>query len=114
MGLQLICCCCCCLQEATNNELNLIQTLGLHTRPNDQGCTALHYAAAAHKPKLVQQLLELRADVDATVRRAFMSEYLTPLHMACLGRVESDKQMDGLLCAVDDIFAVKVSCCGEE
>jgi ankyrin repeat protein len=100
-------CCCCFWQEATAEELEVIRRLKLHTERNAQGCTALHYAAAAHKVKLVQQLLNLGADVDAVTN--IQVHHLTPLHLACMGRVTSIEQMKKLLDASDYIYNLVVS-----
>jgi ankyrin repeat protein len=49
----------------------------------------VHYPAATHNVKLAQQLLDLGADPAA----ADAQYGLTPLHLACMGRVKDTKQM---------------------
>ncbi|WIA41847.1 hypothetical protein OEZ86_009173 [Tetradesmus obliquus] len=79
-------------QEATAEELAAIQQHQLHTTCDDDGWTVLHYAAAAHKVKLVAQLLQLGGDPAAAGER----HPLRPLHLACLGRVKSREQLQQL------------------
>jgi ankyrin repeat protein len=93
------------VQGATAAELAAVQRLQLHTTPNSGGCTALHYAAAAHKPKLVQQLLKLGADPNVKIDR-----HLTPLHFACMGRVASAESFKRLLTDAAIFDALRVSC----
>ena len=88
----------------TNRRMwNLVQQQ-LHTASSPIGWTALHYAAAAHKVKLVAQLLWLGADpaaVDAV-------NALQPLHLACMGRVKDQKQLGGLLAAAGALYDLQV------
>jgi hypothetical protein len=93
------------LQEATAEELTAIQRQRLHTTFNASGWSALHYAAAAHKVKLVQQLLELGADAADAVYG------LTPMHLACMGRVKDKEQLDQLTKACESLYDLQVGCC---
>jgi ankyrin repeat protein len=102
-----------CLQEATPEELALVQQLQLHTTFSNEGWTALHYAAATLKAKLVQQLLDLGASPAAGAPADNVTG-LTPLHLACMGRVKSQQQLEALLKAEEDLFwdlQVILSCC---
>jgi hypothetical protein len=94
--LALSCRRCCCLQEASPEDLAAIQELQLHTQPDTNGWNALHYAAAAHQVKLVQQLLEIGADPAAPNKHGLM-----PLHLACMGRVTSEQQLSKLRSACE-------------
>jgi hypothetical protein len=97
------------LQEATAQELADIQRLQLHTTCNSDGCTALHYAAAAHKPKLVQQLLQIGADVSVNGTKVLHG--LGPLHLACMGAVVDASQMEKLVASIGRINTLLVRCC---
>jgi ankyrin repeat protein len=81
------------LQVATSEEIAVIQAFQLHTAYDPHGWTALHHAAAAHKVQLVQQLLDIGADPAA----ADVMYGLTPLHLACMGRVLRSPQLFDLL-----------------
>jgi hypothetical protein len=94
----------CCLQEATVQELQHVKQLQLHIQCDPQGWNALHYAAAMHKVELVQQLLEIGADPAA----ADAVCGLTPLHLACMGRVRDISQLKELLEARDCIYDLQV------
>ncbi|KAF6261823.1 hypothetical protein COO60DRAFT_725551 [Scenedesmus sp. NREL 46B-D3] len=93
-----VCVACFSGEEAAAGELAAIRRLQLHTTRNSDGCTALHYAAAAHKPKLVQQLLGMGADVNAQMQHG-----LTALHLACLGRVGDAAAMAELVKAAETL-----------
>lgn len=91
------------LQVASADELETISRLRLHLDDdNEQNCSALHYAAAGHKAALVQQLLELGADPD--IPGGPGENLLTPLHLACLGRVQDQAQLAELFRAADDVY----------
>jgi ankyrin repeat protein len=92
------------LQEASPEELATIQRLQLHTAPDIHGWTALHYAAATHKVKLVQQLLEIGADPAAADKHGLM-----PLHLACMGRVKEHSHLYQLWRARGILVSVTVS-----
>jgi ankyrin repeat protein len=92
------------LQEASAEELATIQELQLHTQPDNEGWTALHYAAAMHRVKLVQQLLEIGADPAAADNRG-----LKPLHLACMGQVAMKQQVSTLLEACGNTSSLLVS-----
>jgi ankyrin repeat protein len=85
-------------------ELQYILQSQLHTTCDEHGWNALHYAAATHKVKLVQQLLEIGADPAA--EDAVCG--LTPLHLACMGRVRDGAQMAELLHSRKDIYHLQV------
>lgn len=101
------------LQEASAEELAILRHQVSDTSNDGSGCTALHYAAAAHKVKLVAQLLQLGADVNALTRKqpGQRIRSLTPLHLACLGRVKSNKQMRELLNSAGHLYELAVSIC---
>jgi ankyrin repeat protein len=93
------------LQEASPEQLKAIQKLQLHVQCDPQtGWNALHYAAATHKVKLVQQLLEIGADPAA----ANAVSGLTPLHLACMGRVRNETQMIELTEAMASVLSMQV------
>jgi hypothetical protein len=92
------------LQTAAPEELATIQQLQLHTQPDTNGWTALHYAAAAHKVALVLQLLELGADPAAADKYG-----LTPLHLACMGPVQQHLQLLELWRACSSAATLAVS-----
>jgi ankyrin repeat protein len=94
-------------QQATVEELAAIQLLRLHTTGNLKGWNALHYAAAAHNVKLVRQLLRLGADPAA----ADAQYGLTPLHLACMGRVKHAKQLDEVEEARKSLRSLQVLAC---
>jgi ankyrin repeat protein len=99
------------LQEATPAELAEIKRQALHIRRNAQGCMALHYAVAAHKWKLVKQLLELGAGADVPIITSIPDPHrITPLHLACLGRMTRDNQMEELLQTTEHDYDMVVSC----
>jgi hypothetical protein len=91
------------LQEATAEELAVIQRLKLHSG----GWGALHYAAATHKVKLVQQLLDLGAN---PAQQAMVDDeiFITPLHLACMGQVKSEEQMLHLTSIAGAIYSLQV------
>jgi ankyrin repeat protein len=78
--------------------------LRLHIDCSTHGWNALHYAAAAHKVKLVQQLLEIGAHPAA----ADTQYGLTPLHLACMGRVRDTMQMLELLESRQSVYHLQV------
>jgi ankyrin repeat protein len=88
------------LQEATPEELALIKQLGLHLAFDELGFSALHYAVCTRKTRLVQQLLEIGA--DSAAYNSELEFKLTPLHLACLGRVKDEEQLNELWCLEDD------------
>lgn len=101
------------LQEATPEELAVIRKLKLHLGLGDSradtdslSCswTALHYAAATHKTRLAAQLLDIGADPSQPEPHAG----LTPLHLACLGRVEGEEQLQELLDSAEDVYELQV------
>jgi hypothetical protein len=92
-------------QEPTLQELATIKKLQLHVECDEVGWNALHYAAATHKVKLVQQLLDIGADPAA--EGAVCG--LTPLHLACMGRVRDSTQMVALTEAKTSLKALQVS-----
>jgi ankyrin repeat protein len=94
------------LQEITPHELEIIQRAKLHIKRDADGWTALHYAAAAHKVKIVRQLLQLGADPDA----ADGVHGLRPLHLACMGRVKSAVQLQQLRKASEQLYDLQVGC----
>jgi ankyrin repeat protein len=92
------------LQVATAAELDVFHKCQLHIDRNTDGWNALHYAAATHKVKLVQQLLDIGADPAA----ADSSYGLTPLHLACMGRVRDRAQMAELLESRQSLYHLQV------
>lgn len=94
------------LQIATTDELAAIKRLQLHTTSNEQGWNTLHYAAAGHKTALVQQLLQLGADPAAadTASDDVSPAGLTPLHLACMGCVKDQEQLQRLFAEADDDY----------
>jgi ankyrin repeat protein len=89
---------------ALSFSLLTIQELQLHTQPDAHGWTALHYAAATHKVKLVQQLLQIGADPAAADKHGLM-----PLHLACMGRVTWERQLSILWGACGKTSELQVS-----
>jgi ankyrin repeat protein len=77
--------------------------LHIHCDPQT-GWNALHFAAAAHKVKLVQQLLEIGADPAA--ENAVSG--LMPLHLACMGHVRDVKHMIELTKAMASVVGMQV------
>jgi hypothetical protein len=92
------------LQEATSEELECIERLSLHIDCNDDGWNALHYAAATHKVKLVQQLL----DIGASPWEEEGTFGLRPLHLACMGRVQDVEDYEDLRDSCDNIYNLQV------
>jgi hypothetical protein len=67
----------------------------------------LHAAAATHNVKLAQQLLDLGADPAAGD-----AQYgLTPLHLACMGRVRTAEDLRELLRACQSLLKIQVITC---
>jgi ankyrin repeat protein len=89
---------------ATAEELDCIQRLSLHTDCNEKGWNALHYAAATHKVKLAQQLL----DIGASAWEEEGTYGLRPLHFACMGRVKNADDWENLLESCDNIYNLQV------
>jgi hypothetical protein len=102
------------LQEATVDELAAIKRLQLHTNACGAGWTALHYAVATQKVKLVQQLLELGASPTQTAwirDTGFGTGWMSPLHLACARPAKNAKQLYQLMAsAAADVHDVQVSC----
>lgn len=61
------------------------------------GWSALHYAVASHKMFLVQQLINAGADVAAPEPLL----QLTPLHLACMGKIKDQQQFQEMKRAAD-------------
>jgi ankyrin repeat protein len=97
-------CLCSAVQEATAEELAEIKRRRLHLDCNASVWNALHYAVATHKPKLVQQLLEIGADPRAAVAELG----LMPLHLACMGCVEDIEQYTKLVEAAGSLYDLQV------
>jgi ankyrin repeat protein len=92
-------------QEATPEELSQIRENRLHLNRNASGWSMLHAAAAAaHNVKLAQQLLDLGADPAV----ADVVYGLTPLHLACMGRVRDGQQLAELLTACRSLPSLQV------
>jgi ankyrin repeat protein len=94
-------------EQASMEELAAILLLRPHTTCNSQGWNALHYAAAARNMELVQQLLDVGADFAAADKQYG----LTPLHLACMGRVKSSEQLGELEKARQSLPTLQVATC---
>jgi hypothetical protein len=96
-------------QEETPEELANIQRRQLHLDGNASGWFMLHAAAATHNVKVAQQLLDLGAHPAA----GDAQDGLTPLHLACMGRVKNEEDMRRLLRACQRLDKIQVIACSQ-
>lgn len=68
------------------------------------GWNALHYAVASHKVQLVQQLLAAGAEIEAPDPLL----QLTPLHLACMGKIKDQQQLEQLKQAAGTLYEFQV------